>query len=257
MPGQFLAYAYAAVLGSIIGSFLNVVIHRVPRGHSTVMPRSKCPYCDGIIRARDNLPIISFLLLKGRCHRCRAPISWRYPLLEAITALLFVACVYRFGPTAEAAVSAVFCCLLLALAAIDLEHFLLPDKLTLPGIIAGLALQAWLPRTDLLGALLGTLLGAGVLILLINIWYWVRGEEGMGLGDVNMLAMVGAFLGWHGVAVTLVVSALAGSLVGLTLIALRRLELKSRLPFGVFIAFGALVSLFFGETIVGLYRNLL
>ena len=129
---------FTVAAGLVTGSYLNVLIHRLPRGQSTVLPRSRCPYCDGSVRAIDNIPLLSFLLLGGRCRRCGAPISWRYPLIEALTALLFVLCLFRFGLTARAAASILFCCLMLALALIDLEHYLLPDKITLPGIVAGL-----------------------------------------------------------------------------------------------------------------------
>jgi leader peptidase (prepilin peptidase)/N-methyltransferase len=176
--------------------------------------------------------------------------------VEAATAGLFLACLQRFGPTPRAAVSALFCCLLVVLAVIDLEHLLLPDRLTLPGIAVGLAAQAWLPPT-LLEAVLGALLGAGVLILVINVWYWLREEEGMGLGDVNLLAMVGAFLGWQGVAVTLLLGALGGALVGLALTAAGRLQMSSKLPFGTFLALGALAALFCGESLVAAYSRLL
>jgi len=248
---------YAALVGLVTGSYLNVVIHRLPRGESTVLPRSHCPWCGGVIRARDNLPVVSYLLLRGRCRRCGAPISWRYPALEALTALLFVAVVERFGFTLEALAGLVFGCLLLVLAAIDLDHFLLPDKLTLPGILLGLAAQFSLPRTSLLDALLGVAVGAGLLILVINFWFWIRGEEGMGMGDVNMLAMIGAFLGWQGVIVALFGGALAGALVGLGLMAARKLDLTSKLPFGTFLAVGALVALFSRGRLVDAYMSLL
>ena len=248
---------YAALLGLVTGSYLNVVIHRLPRSESTVLPRSRCPWCGGGIRARDNLPVLSYLLLKGRCRRCGAPISWRYPAFELLTAALFVAVVERFGLTPEALVSLVFGCLLLVLAAIDYDHFLLPDKLTLPGILVGLAAQPWLPRTGFLDAVLGIAIGAGLLILLINFWFWLRGEEGMGMGDVNMLAMVGAFLGWQGVLVTFALATVVGAIGGLALLATGRLVLKGRLPFGLFLAVGALASLFFGDRILAAYSGLL
>ena len=256
MPQPFL-YLYAAVFGLIFGSFLNVVIHRLPLGQSLVRPRSRCPYCGGEIRFRDNVPLLSFLVLRGRCGRCSAPISWRYPMIELTTAALFVACAARFGFTAEAAVAAVFCMLMLVLAAIDADHFILPDKITLPGIVLGLALQPWIPRTTFLGAVVGTLIGAGCLILTINFWYWLREEEGMGMGDVNMLAMVGAFLGWEGVAITLFFSALAGAAAGLALVLTGKLNLRSKLPFGTFLALGGVVALFWGEAIAAHYREIL
>jgi leader peptidase (prepilin peptidase)/N-methyltransferase len=256
VPQPFL-YLYAALFGLIFGSFLNVVIHRLPLGLSLVKPRSRCPYCDGEIRVLDNIPVLSFLVLRGRCSRCGAPISWRYPLIELTTALLFVACAARFGFTIEAGVGAIFCMLMLVLAMIDADHFILPDKITLPGIILGLALQPWIPRTTLIDAVVGTLIGAGGLILTINFWYWIREEEGMGMGDVNMLAMVGAFLGWEGVAITLFISALAGAVAGLALVLRGKLNLRSKLPFGTFLALGGVVALFWGEAIAAHYREIL
>ena len=257
MLSPALALVYAGAVGLAFGSFLNVVIHRLPRGRRLGWSRSRCPYCGGALAAWENVPLLSYLLLRARCRRCGAPISARYPLVEAVTGLLFVLCVARFGLTGEALAGMIFCTLLVALAAIDAEHFLLPDAITLPGIAAGLLLQRWLPRTSFLDAVTGALVGAGLLILLINVWYWWRKEEGMGLGDVNMLALVGAFLGWKGVVATVAVAALAGSLTGVVLLAGRRLGLKSKLPFGVFLALGALVALFGGDRLVDAYLALL
>jgi leader peptidase (prepilin peptidase)/N-methyltransferase len=249
-----LVWIYAALLGLIVGSYLNVLIFRLPAGKSTVWPRSRCPFCGGAIKARDNIPLLSFLLLRGRCRHCRAPISWRYPFIEGITSAAFVACVLRFGVTAEALIAILFVSLMVLLAAIDLEHFLLPDTITLPGLLLGLALRAWHPQTFFLDALVGALIGAGLLILLINFWFWLRSEEGMGLGDVNMLALIGAFLGWQGVLTTLFVAALTGALTGIVLLVGGRVGLRSRLPFGVFLALGGIVSLFFGD-FLALYFN--
>jgi leader peptidase (prepilin peptidase)/N-methyltransferase len=238
------ALVSAALVGLVVGSYLNFVVHRLPRGRSTVRPGSACTACGATIKALDNIPLLSYVALRGRCRSCGARISPRYPLVEATTAGLLVACVLSFGWRPQAAVAAFFCALILALALIDLEHLLLPDRLTLPGIAAGLVLQPWIDGVSLLDAVLGTLIGAGLLILLINVWYWLREEEGMGLGDVNLLALIGAFLGWKGVLVALFFGTFAGALVGLTLMAGRRLELTSRLPFGTFLALGALVALF-------------
>ncbi len=242
-----LVLIYAALLGLIVGSYLNVLVHRLPSGKSTIWPRSSCPFCGGSIKIRDNIPLLSFLLLKGRCRHCGAPISWRYPLIEGFTALAFVACALRFGVTIETLIAILFVALMVLLAAIDMEHFLLPDSITLPGLLLGLALRAWHPHTSFLDALAGAVLGAGLLILLINFWFWLRHEEGMGLGDVNMLALIGAFLGWQGVLTTLFVAALTGALTGILLLLTGRVGLRSRLPFGVFLALGGLVSLFFGD----------
>jgi leader peptidase (prepilin peptidase) / N-methyltransferase len=248
---------YAALAGLIVGSYLNVVVHRLPRGLSTVRPRSRCPSCGAGIGARDNLPLVSWLLLRGRCRHCGAIIGWRYPAVELATAALFVLCLERFGPSLEAAVAAFFGCLLLALALIDAEHYLLPDRITLPGIVAGLAVQPWIDWGGMLQAAIGALLGGGVLLALWGAWLLLRGEEGMGLGDAKMLAMVGAFLGWKGVLVTLFLASLVGSVVGLALIAFGRGGMKSRLPFGVFLALGAGVALFWGRAMVDAYLGIL
>jgi len=249
--------AYAAVLGLIAGSYLNVVVHRLPRGLSTVRPRSACPACGAPISARDNLPLFSFALLGGRCRACKAPISWRYPLVEAATALLFVGCLERFGVSLAAVAAALFCCLMLALGLIDLEHLLLPDRLTLPGILAGLALQPWLPWGGLWQAVAGALLGAAVLLAIWAGWYLVRHEEGMGLGDVKMLALIGAFLGWRGTLVALFFASFAGALTGLALIVTGGAGMRSKLPFGSFLALAGIATLFAGREIAGWYAGLL
>jgi len=252
-----LLVAWTGLIGLVVGSYLNVLVHRIPRGKSTVLPRSSCPYCHAPIRARDNLPVLSFLLLRGRCRHCRAPISWRYPVIEGLTALLFMASLSRFGIGPTLAHALVFSCLMVLLAAIDIEHFLLPDRLTLPGILAGLGFQLWHPMPGLLSAVIGTLVGAGILILVINYWYWLRGEEGMGIGDVNMLALIGAFLGWQGVLTTIVLATSSGALVGIGMLLAGRLGMRSRLPFGFFLALGGLLSLFFGDPLIAYYAQFL
>jgi leader peptidase (prepilin peptidase)/N-methyltransferase len=254
--GEPLLLVYAAVLGLVVGSFVNVLVHRVPRQIPFALERSRCTWCKAPVRARDNIPVVSFVLLRGRCRQCGAPISPRYPLVEIGTAALFVLCAARFGADAAAAVAAVLCTLLLALALIDAEHFLLPDVLTLPGLLIGLVLQPFFPTVEFIDALVGALVGAGILILLINVWFWLRQEEGMGLGDVNMLAMIGAFLGWQGVLVTLVSASFIGAVVGIVLVLARRLGFKSRLPFGAFLALGGLIALFWGPPLIALYLRL-
>lgn len=256
---------YAAVLGLIVGSYLNVVIYRLPRGISTVFPRSCCPGCGAPIRAVDNLPLLSFLLLGGRCRSCRARISWRYPLIEAATAALFVASFARFGLSFEAPAAALFAALMLVLAVIDLDHMILPDAITWPAIALGVLLQPLLPWARLwdgpwgalAGAAFGALVGSGVLLAVWAGWYLLRHEEGMGLGDAKMLAAIGAFLGWKGVAVALFVAALSGATVGLALMARGDLGARSKLPFGVFLGLGGLVALFAGEPLVQAYARLL
>lgn len=258
MTYRLLLDLYAALVGLVTGSYLNVVVHRLPRGESTVLPRSRCPACGAPIRPLDNVPVVSWLALRGRCRACAAPISPRYPLVEASTAVLFVGCAERFGLSWDALAAALLCSLLVALAAIDVEHLLLPDRLTLPGIVLGVALQPLVGWTGegwagLAGALLGAALGAGVLLAAYGLWWLFRREEGLGLGDVKMLAMIGAFLGWRGVVVALLVAAASGALVGLAAMALGRAGLGSKVPFGAFLALGAVVALFAGELLIGLY----
>ena len=238
MPPLWFFVVYAGLVGLIVGSYLNVVIHRLPQNLSTVVPRSRCPKCGAAIRARDNLPVVSWLMLRGRCRDCGAPISARYPLIELLTGALFAGAVLRFGATATAGAAALFCAALVALAAIDVEHFLLPDRITLPGLALGLAVQPLVSWGAIPQAIQGALFGAGILLVMAGLWELLRGVEGMGLGDVKMLAMIGAFLGVHGVVVTLVFASLTGSVVGIALLARGSIELQGKLPFGLVLAAG-------------------
>lgn len=243
-----------AVFGLLIGSFLNVVIHRVPRKESLVSPGSRCPGCGYALRWYDNIPVVSYAMLGGRCRRCRAPISIRYPLVELTTAIVFVAHYFVFGWTPLLAVRLLFGASLVALFAIDLEHHLLPDLITLPGILVGLVASAFLPP-GLVEALIGMLIGGGSLWLIGEAYYRYSGEEGMGGGDVKMLAMIGAFLGWKLVLVTLVLSSVLGSVLGLAVIAIKRGGMKYALPFGTFLALGALAASLVGDGIVSWYAG--
>jgi leader peptidase (prepilin peptidase)/N-methyltransferase len=254
-PLGFWIFAAASV-GLIVGSYLNVLVHRLPRGISTVTPASHCPACGAAVRALDNIPVVSWLLLRGRCRDCGAPISFRYPLVEAATALLFALSVWRFGPTVSAIVAALFCALLVALAGIDVEHYLLPDRITLPGIALGLAAQPFVAWGSFPRALQGALLGAGLLLAVSGMWKLWKKVDGMGLGDVKMLAMVGAFLGVAGVIVTLVAASVAGSIVGVALLAQGAIGREGRLPFGFFLSLGGLVALFAGGPLTRYYLGL-
>jgi leader peptidase (prepilin peptidase)/N-methyltransferase len=250
-PAAYLFLFYALAVGLIVGSFLNVVIHRLPLGESIVWPGSSCPWCSGRIAARDNVPLLSWLLLRGRCRKCSAPIAVRYPAVEALTAALFVAAAFRFPSWTSWIPAAVLCALAVALAAIDIEHLLLPDAITFTGMALGLALQPWISGVTIVEALLGLLLGAGGLFLLAEAWLWLRGEEGLGLGDAKLLGMFGAFLGWQGAVATLVLGSIVGSIVGLAMLAFGRAQAKTRLPFGLFLGVGALLTLFLGSRWLG------
>jgi len=255
MSADLVPLIFLVILGLAIGSFLNVCIHRLPRQMSIVSPGSRCPNCGYVLRWIDNLPVASYLLLAGRCRQCQTPISPRYPIVELITMGVFVAHYYVFGWDAVLIPRLVLASILIALFAIDLEHHLLPNVITLPGIVVGLLFSVFLPP-GLADAIIGVLAGGGVLWLIGEAYYRYSGQEGMGGGDVKMLAMIGAFLGWKPVVLTLVLSSLLGSLVGLTVIAIRRGGLKYALPFGTFLALAALTSSLVGAQIIDWYVNL-
>ena len=255
MLAQYLIDVYVVLFGLVVGSYLNVVVFRLPRGISTVLPRSRCPRCRSAIRPWDNVPVLSYLWLRGRCRVCGVSIHWRYPLVEAVTAGCFFLSVRRFGTWPDILTAIAFSAVMIVLAMIDLEHYLLPDILTKPGIVIGLALSPWLSWTTLPDSLIGALGGGGILAAVSWGWYWWKGIHGMGFGDVKMLAMIGAFLGWQGAIVTLLLGSLAGSLVGGGLMLLGKMGAKSKLPFGVFLALGAVVTLFYGYQIIGAYLN--
>ena len=262
--GEWPVFAVALLVGLAIGSFLNVCIHRVPADQSVVWPGSRCPACATPIAWYDNLPVLSWLRLGGRCRTCRARISARYPLVELLTGGLAMLSVARFGLTPWAVVAFAFACALVVVSAIDLDHGIIPDVISLPGILVGLALSALVPGgVGLWDAFAGTLLGGGLLWVVAGVYQRAAGIEGLGLGDVKLLAMIGAFLGWQSLPAVLLVASLTGSIGGLALIASRRGRSRARrvlralgpgalarhlrrtpLPFGPFLALGALAALF-------------
>jgi len=243
------------VLGLTVGSFLNVCIHRIPREQSLMFPPSRCPGCEHRLSWFENIPVLSYAVLGGRCRKCRTRISIRYPLVELATMAFFIVHGEVFGWSALLVPRLLFACAMVVLFAIDLEHHLLPNVITLPGIAIGLISSAVLPP-GLVDALVGAAIGGGVLWLIGEAYYRYSGHEGMGGGDVKMLAMIGAFLGWKLVLVTLVLSSFAGSLIGVAVIALKRGGMKYALPYGTFLALGALVASLAGDAIVNWYVSL-
>jgi leader peptidase (prepilin peptidase)/N-methyltransferase len=248
------ALTVLGLVGLMVGSFLNVCIYRLPRGESLAWPGSHCPSCGAAIHWYDNVPLVSYVRLAARCRACRAPIDLRYPIVELATMALFLAHVWVIGWEPLLPVRITFGCAMIVLFAIDLEHQILPNAITLPGIAVGLAASVWLPP-GWQSALAGAALGGASLWLLFEIWMRLRGVEALGMGDVKMLAMVGAFLGWQQVIVTLVLSSFLGSVVGVGLIAAGRGSLGSKLPYGTFIALGAIVSSLAGEPLVAWYLS--
>jgi leader peptidase (prepilin peptidase)/N-methyltransferase len=242
------------LFGLLIGSFLNVVIYRLPRGQSLVTPPSTCPGCGSRIRPIDNIPVLSWILLGGKCHKCGAPISIQYPIVELATGLLFllVAWLTPAGPLLVARL--LFVVILVVLFGIDLHHQILPNVITLPGIAIGFLFSLVTPP-GWMNSLIGIALGGGVLYAIAAAYYAVRREEGLGMGDVKMLAMIGAFLGWKAVLVTLILSSFAGALVGIGIIALSRGSMRLALPFGTFLAVGAIAAMIVGEPLVAWYSG--
>jgi leader peptidase (prepilin peptidase)/N-methyltransferase len=249
--------ALTAVLGLMIGSFLNVCISRLPQGESTVKPRSRCPSCRTPIPWYDNIPVLSYALLGGRCRACRTSISMRYPLVEAATGIAFAAQAAVVGEDLLLLASRlVLTALLIALFGTDLETQRLPNVLTYPGIVAGLAFSTVLPP-GIVSSVIGALLGAGILLGIRWLWLVVKKVDAMGLGDVKMLAMVGAFLGWQQVWLVLLLASVTGAVLGIILASAGGRSMQTRLPFGTFIAIAAFISSLIGEPLIDWYVGLL
>ncbi len=258
-----LSWSFIVAFGLVIGSFLNVCIYRLPLGESVVWPRSRCPRCEGLIPWYHNLPVLSWFLLRGRCARCAAPISMRYPFVEALSAVAVLLLWREFGTAAAFPIATGFALAMLVLFFTDLDHQLLPDAVTLTGTAAGLAVSWFNPFLPGEGwarvwsAVAGAALGSGLLWSVGAVYGKLRGVEAMGLGDVKMMAMVGAFSGPRGVLLTIFAASIGGAIVGVALIPLRGRTLQDKLPFGCFLAPAALMGLFFGQRAVGAYLDLL
>ena len=271
----------AAAFGAVIGSFLNVVIHRLPRDESIVFPNSRCPACGTAIRAFDNIPIVSYAILRGRCRSCRASISVRYPAVEFLTALLFALVTWHDGLVWALPFDLLFVSALLALVFIDAEHMILPNAITYPGMIFALVARVAVPylagaphfddlqtlatgpfadlplwAASLVGALIGALAGGGTLWLMGWLWEKLRGVEAMGQGDVKMMFMVGAYLGWRLTVLTIFFAVLSGSLAGILLMLRQReRDMQMLLPFGVFLGSASVAALLVGSRIVEWYAG--
>lgn len=274
----FESFAYA-LLGLVIGSFLNVCIYRIPLRKSLISPGSSCPHCGIPIRFLDNIPILSFLLLRGKCRDCGKRISIRYPLVELLSGLAFYGCarVWLFAPPTY--VNSLFLAIVIILIFTDYNHRILPNALTLPGVFAGILLSPFqTPEvySDLLswkaismlgfenssnvepwiGAIFGAIIGGGLLYLVALAYEIVRRRQGLGMGDVKMMAMVGAFIGWRLALLTIFVGSLLGTVVGISLILLRKMDTQGKLAFGVFLGIGSILCLFYGFSFVRWYLEI-
>jgi leader peptidase (prepilin peptidase)/N-methyltransferase len=274
-------YVIVGVFGAIIGSFLNVVIHRLPREESIVFPNSRCPSCETAIAFYDNVPVLSYVLLGGRCRSCKTHISARYPAVEALTGLLWAAVAWRDGLTFALPFDLVFVTAIVALVFIDAEHMILPNAITYPGIVFSLIARLAVPylmgaphfddlpmlingalagiplwAASLIGAGIGALVGGGSLWLMGWAWEKLRGVEAMGLGDVKMMFMVGAYLGWRLTILNIFLGVLSGSLIGVGLMMRQgKRDMQMLLPFGVFLGIGAIAALLIGTHIVEWYAG--
>ncbi len=244
------------VAGCCLGSFLNVCIYRLPQDLSIVSPRSFCPQCRAPVRSYDNIPLLSYLLLRGRCRNCGARISWRYPLVEAIAGFLAVAFFWKFGLTLSFFALFAFTAALLVITFIDLDHRIIPDVISLPGIAGGFGLSFFLPEPTWTESLIGLLAGGGSLYLVAVGYEALTKREGMGGGDVKLLAMIGAWLGWKAILFTLFLASLSGTLIGGGAMLLQKQGRHYAIPFGPFLAFGALAYVFFGPQLIDWYLNL-
>lgn len=253
----FTVYAFFSFLfGMIVGSFLNVCICRMPKDESVVSPPSHCPICDYRIRWYDNIPVISYLALRGRCRGCGTRISIQYPIVELLNGILTFLLFLRFGPTLTFAALFLFCSALVVITFIDIEHQIIPDEISLSGIVLGFLFSFILPGHGWLSAVLGILLGGGSLLFVAYAYQWLTGKEGMGGGDIKLLAMMGAFLGWKSIPFIVLASSLVGSVIGVSIMLLQKKDSKLAIPFGPYLAFGAVLYIFYGQPLINWYLSM-
>jgi len=242
-----LLFIFAFVFGAVVGSFLNVCIFRLPAQGSIVKPLSQCPHCHHPIRFYDNIPLISFFVLKGKCRDCGGTIAWRYPLVELITAILALLLFAKFYITLNFIIFFVFTAVLIVITFIDFDHQIIPDVLTLPGIPFFPLLAVFVVKIPWLEALIGLLIGGGVLMAIAFTYELLTKREGMGGGDIKLLAMIGGFLGWKSLIFILLFSSLLGAIVGIALMIIKKQDMKYAVPFGPFLSAAAIAYLFWGD----------
>jgi leader peptidase (prepilin peptidase)/N-methyltransferase len=241
------------IFGAMVGSFLNVCIYRLPEEESIIWPGSRCPHCKKPIEFYDNIPLISYLLLRAKCRYCKAPISIQYPFVEGITALSSFFLIMKFGPSLSFLIYFAFVAALIVIAVIDLYHQIIPDVISLPGIGVGLLASIIVHQIAFFDSLIGIILGGGSLFLVATLYQWFFKREGMGGGDIKLLAMIGAFLGWKAVILTILLGSLIGSIAGLSIMVLKGKDSKYAIPFGPFLSIGAVIALAYQNEIIFWY----
>ena len=249
----FLAVVIGA-MGAAVGSFLNVCICRIPEGRSIVFPSSRCPKCEHPLKPWDNIPLVSYLILRGRCRHCEGEISPQYPLVELITAVMVLLLFWKFGLSLKLLFSFIFTCSLIVITFIDLYHQMIPDLITLPGIPLFFLISVFFMDVRVLEALLGILLGGGSLYIIAFLYELIAKREGMGGGDIKLLAMVGAFSGWKSLLFILFLSSALGALVGIVVMVVKGKDMKYAIPFGPFLSLAAVAYIFFGGYFMRLYQ---
>ncbi len=247
----------AVLLGLIVGSFLNVCIHRIPAEQSIVKPRSRCPACQAGIAWYDNIPVLSYIILRGRCRACGATIPLRYPAVEIATGLISWVIFHHFGIPWLYAVWFIYSAALLTLSMIDLDHRIIPDGISLSGIVIGLLLSAFTPLQPFLDSLIGVIVGGGFLLVVGLAYETVRKQEGIGGGDIKLMAMAGAFTGWKGALFTIFGGSLVASILGISLMIARRSGAQLAIPFGPFLSFASFCYILYGERLIQLYLGTL
>ena len=254
---SYLLEIIAFIFGTCIGSFLNVCIYRLPASKSIVHPRSMCPECENMIRSYDNIPILSYLLLKGKCRHCDAVISFRYPLIEIITGAFSLCIFLKFGFTLEGLIYFSFISSMIVITLIDIDHRIIPDVISIPGIPVFFAASFALDAVTYIDSLIGILAGGGSLLLVAFLYNLITKKDGMGGGDIKLLAMIGALVGWKGVLFTIFVSSAVGTVSGIIIMVLTKKNMKLAIPFGPFLAIGAVLYIFYGSRLIHWYLNLL
>lgn len=257
MMANYLTEVFVFIFGLCIGSFLNVCIYRLPESKSIVHPRSACLHCGALIRFYDNIPIFSYIALKAKCRHCGAHISLRYPVIEFISGIFAVGVFLKFGISVEALIYYTFIAVLLVITFIDIDHQIIPDVISLPGIPIFFAASFALPNVTFVESILGILVGGGSLYLVAWLYHLITRKEGMGGGDIKLLAMMGALIGWKGVLFTIFAASAVGTLAGLAVILKTGKTMKLKIPFGPFLAIGAIAFIFFGPQLITWYFNLL
>jgi leader peptidase (prepilin peptidase)/N-methyltransferase len=254
---NYLTEIFIFIFGLCIGSFLNVCIYRLPESKSIVQPRSMCPHCGTLIRFYDNIPILSYILLKGKCRHCSTPIALRYPVVELISGAFALGVYLKYGIGFEAAIYYALIATLIVITFIDIDHQIIPDVVTLPGIPIFFAASFALKQLTFVESILGILVGGGSLFLVAWLYHLLAKKEGMGGGDIKLLAMMGAIIGWKGVLFTIFVASAVGTLAGMLIILKTRKTMKLAVPFGPFLAIGGIIYILFGPQLISWYFNLL